>query len=336
MGSKIIFIRRKFSFIEDANADPAVKDYFDMSFKAIGSQFKVFGKIYESGLTSKEEEILMPEIIGFFPSDRKDYRGAVQDYYKNMNTKIPSGGFKMEVGLEGDGPLATDNMPLNIDHYLRYRHALKHVQVGKNLDEAEKYQHILFYVDDPEINTKHATKVSKTEDAARMLYFKIIEDKEAIEMVLTLLGIDTKGMNLEDRILKLKSMATIKSKLGNAENVRNLDRFVRVASDKNMAAKYEIERMIAVNILDRIRTAIVVSETGDPVGDDMKSAVHWFKDKSNSKEVNVFRAQLREFGQKEDTEAEVEDINDDNYMKDEVVVDGIDMDNKFGEEDETE
>jgi len=336
MGSKVIFIRRKFSFIEEANADPAVKDYFDMSFKAIGSQFKVFGKIYESGLTAKEEEILMPEIIGFFPVDRKDYRSAVQDFYKNMNTKVPSGGLKLQIGLQGNGELATDNPPLNIDHYLRYRHALAHVQVGKNLDEAEKYQHVLFYIDDPEINTKHATKVSKTEDSARMLYFKIIEDQQTIEMVLTLMGIDTKGMNLEDRILKLKSLATIKSKLGNAENVRNLDKFVRIANDKNLAAKYEIERMVAVGILDRMRTAIVASETGDPIGDDMKDAVHWFKDKSNSKEVNVFRARLREFGQKEDAAADDENINDDDYMKDVVVVDGVDMDNKFAGEHGTE
>jgi hypothetical protein len=333
MGSKTIWIRRKFTFIEEANADPGVKDYFDMSFRAIGSQFKVFGKVYESGLTAKEEEILMPEIIGFFPADRKEYRGAVQNYYKNMNTKVPSGGLKLEIGLENDGPLAENNPPLNIDHYLRYRHALKHLQVGKSLDEAEKYQHVLFYIDDPERTTKHATKVSKTEDAARMLYFKIIEDQSVTEMVLTLLGIDTKGMNIEDRILKLKSLATIKSSLGNAENVRNLEKFVRTASDKNLAAKYEIERMIGVGILERIRTAIVVSESGDVIGDDMKAAVHWFKDKSNSKDVNIFRARLRELGVKEEAQ-EGEDFNEEDSYKDEVVVDGIELDNKFGDESE--
>lgn len=332
MGSKTIWIRRKFSFIEEANADPAVQDYFDMSFKAIGSQFKVFGKIYESGLTAKEEEILMPEIVGFYPDDRKDYRAAVQNYYRNINTKVPAGGLKLEVGLEQDAPLSENNPPLNIDHYLRYRHALKHIQVGKSLEEAEKYEHIKFYIDDPEVRTKDATKVSKTEDTARILYFKIIEDQAAIEMVLTLLGINTKGVNMEDRILALKKAATIKSKLGNAENVRNLERFISIASDKDLAAKYEIERMIAVGILERIRTAIVVSETGDEIGADMKAAVHWFKDKSNSKDVNIFRARLRELGSKEDTPVSVEEES----YKDEVVADGIEMESGFGTNEETD
>ena len=83
----------------------------------------------------------------------------------------------------------------------------------------------------------------------------------------------------------------------------------------------EIERMIAVGILERIRTAIVVAETGDEIGSDMKAAVHWFRDKSNSKDVNVFRARLRELGSKENTPDSVED---DSYQ-DEVVADGIEM-----------
>lgn len=324
---KIVWIRRKFSFIEEANNDPAVKDYFDMAFRAIGSQYRVFGKIYETGLTRAEENILMPEILGLYPDDdKKSYRKAIQEYYRNINTKVPSRGLRLEISLEDDSKeLSEDNPPINIDHYLRYKHALKHLQVGKNLDEAEKYQHILFYIDDPSEQTKDSAKVSDYEDEARIEYFKIVKNEEKVDMVLTLMGIMVNNLSLSEKKLKLKAMASIRESLGNDENIRRLSNFSRVAKDKEMAIKYEITNLISGGILEKVGSRILISESGDVIGDNIKEAVLWFKDKGNSREVNVFRARLRELTKpKKGNYQKDEDTFDDNE-EDEVVIDGIEL-----------
>jgi hypothetical protein len=293
---QIVFIKRKQTFIEESNNDPEVQGYFDMAYKAVGSYYKETGKQYGSGLTSKEIQILMPELIGIFPEDRKEFSTAVKQYFRDMNTKIPPEGKRLNIALEQEGELALDNMPVNITDYVIFKHASEHPEVGKNEEEADKYQHMRFYIEDTENVISSATVVSEKEDATRLEYYKIVDDEQKVEQMLILLGVSTKNMKLEEKKLALKSFATIEDDKSTSYNELKLDKFMTVSKDKRLQAKYEIEEMIRFDILKRVGTNILFDETGDEIGGDLTEAALWYTDKANIKQVNVLKARLKEFG----------------------------------------
>ena len=98
---KIVFVKRKQTFIEESNSYPEVADYFAMSYRAVGSYYKTTGKQFGTGLTREEENILLPEVIGYYPdSDKREFRRGVGEYYRNINTKIPPEGLRLNISLE--------------------------------------------------------------------------------------------------------------------------------------------------------------------------------------------------------------------------------------------
>lgn len=279
-----------------------------MAYRAIGSYYNEFGKQFGSGLNRKEESILMPELTGYYPdTDPREFRKAVQDYFRNINTKIPPEGLRLNIALEDEGPLyKTDeegevvsvNMPINIRDYVIYRHALGHIEVGENEEEAEKYEHVRFYVDDTEGKSAIAADLNEREDRARLSYYEIAEDKSKIDHMLVLLGVSPKKMKLDDKKVELKKFATIDAELSADANTDRLDRFINMAEDKDLQIKYQIEEMVRVDVLERVGQRIVIKESGEEIGGDLKEATLWFKDKGNSQEVNILKARYKEFSTK--------------------------------------
>lgn len=300
MPDKLIEIHRKSNFIQDSNNDPEVKDYFDMAFKAIGSYFREFGKIYESGLTRKEEEILLPDVLGgAFPGPGQEgyeFRKKVQEYYRDINTKIPPEGLKLNIGLEQEGELAHDNPPIKIIDYLRWKHALKHLQVAGTKDEADMYQHKMFYIVDKQAQSAEKTKLRDLEDKAQTEYLQINRDASKVEMVLTLLGVSTRNMTIQDMILTLKEQATLLPDASEVVNSERLTRFIAIVNDRELATKYDIMEMVRVEILERIKSKVLIKESGETIGDNLREAVVWMLDKANSKPVNLMYARLDELG----------------------------------------
>lgn len=296
MPSRIIEIHRKSSFIEESNNDPDVKDYMALSFRAIGSYYKELGKVFASGLTREEEDMLMPTVLGGFNpvDDKYKFREKVQEFFKDINTKIPPEGMKLEVGLEQDGPLSEQNPPLRIMDYIKYRHALNHPQVGTNKDEAERYQHKLFYMVDKVAQTQGRSKLRDLEDKAQTEYLKINKDLSKVEMVLTLLGINTRGMSEDNMLLTLKDQASINPDTSDDMNTERLTRFTAVVNDKELTTKYDIMEMVRYEILERIKTKVLMKESGELIGENLREAVVWMMDKANSKLVNIMYSKLDE------------------------------------------
>jgi len=294
MPSKIVEIHRKPNFIQQSNTDPEVQDYFNMAFKGIGSYWKELGKVYATGLTRKEEDFLMPEILsGVNPIDNKfEFRKQVQNFYKDIHSKIPPEGLRLEIGLESEGELAENNPPLKLMDYLRYRHIIGHPQVGANKDAAERYQHIQFYIHDNIVETAGKTKLRDKEDAAQREYLNINKDMNKAEMVLTLLGVSTRDLTNDNLILALKAQATVNPDDSDIANAEKLEKFVAIVNDKHLAAKYDIMEMVKYGILERIRAKVQFKETGETLGNNLREAVDWLLDKSNSKAVNTLYAEL--------------------------------------------
>ena len=53
--------------------------------------------------------------------------------------------------------------------------------------------------------------------------------------------------------------------------------------------------MIRVAVLENVGMKVLIKETGELIGDDLRGATLWFLDKANSKEVNVLTARYKEF-----------------------------------------
>lgn len=297
MPSKIVEIHRKLSFMQDANQDPDVKDYMGLAFRAIGSYWKEIGKVYASGLTREEENLLMPDLLGgiTLEDNKSDFRRMVQGFFKEICTKVPMEGLKLEIGLEQDKELSASNPPLKPMDYIRYKHAIKHPQVAMDKDTADKYQHVLFYVVDKAAQVAGKSKLQDLEDKAQTEYLQINKDQAKTEMVLTLLGVATKALTSEDMVLALKSHASIDPDESDTMNAERLQRFVSIVNDRELITKYDIMEMIRAGDLERVKTKILLKETGEVIGDNLKEAVVWVLDKGNSKTVNQLYAKLDEF-----------------------------------------
>jgi len=297
MPSKIVELHRKQTFMQDANQDPDVKDYLALAFRSVGSYYREIGKVYESGLTRLEEDVIMPDLLGGITAEdnKNEFRKQVQMFFRELNTKVPPEGLKLQIGLEQDAPLSAQNPPLKPMDYVRYKHAMKHPQVGKNKDEADRYQHVLFYFVDKVAQSEGKSKLRDYEDKAQIEYLQINKDLGKVEMVLTLLGVNTKNLNDNDMVLALKEQASLDPEEADDMNVARLQRFVSVVNDRELTTKYDIMEMIRAGSLERVKTKILLKESGDVIGDNLKEAVVWMQDKANSKVVNVLYANLDEF-----------------------------------------
>jgi uncharacterized lipoprotein YehR (DUF1307 family) len=297
MASKIVEIHRKLSFMQDANQDPDVKDYMGLAFRAVGSYFREIGKVYETGLTREEENLIMPELLGGLSveENKNEFRKQVQAFFKDICTKIPMEGLRLEIGLQQDKELSDSNPPIKPMDYVRYKHAIKHPQVAMTKDDADKYQHVLFYVVDKAAQVAGKSKLQEYEDKAQTEYLQINKDYAKMEMVLVLLGVHTKNLTQEDMVLELKAQATINPDESDAMNTERLQKFVNIVNDRELITKYDIMEMIRAGYLDRIKTKILLKETGEVIGDNLKEAVVWMQDKGNSKVVNTLYAELDTF-----------------------------------------
>lgn len=309
---KEVTLKRQYGFMEEANKDPEVKEYFDMAYKAIGAYSKTAGGPASSGLTRAEEQAIMPELLGIFPSDgRKEFSEAVNKYFKNFNTKLPAAGLKLQIGLVDPAkpvgfldklengqfdPNGAINLPLNILHYLQWRHAIGHPLCAPDQDTAEKFQHIQWYVQDEQAIVIAATALSKLEDIARKEFFRINEDRALVDQVLTLMGIpNARKLDPSTAELSLKSFSTIDDAVSESSNEIKLKKFKSVATDKELAIKYDIMQFISADIFEQVGTRILIKESSEQIGINLKEAAKWMQDKANVQIIGAFKAQLEEF-----------------------------------------
>ncbi len=310
---KTVTLHRQYSFVEEANKDPEVKEYFNMAYISVGSYSKTAGGPAASGMSRIEEQAIMPEITGIYPADgRKEFADSTNKYFKNLNTKIPPEGLKLEIGLDNpsipvgfinklengqwdtDGPI---NMPLNASQYIRWRHALSHPLCAPDRDTADKYQHIKFFIQDEAAIVKATTALNKLEDIARKEYFKSIEDQSLVVQVLTLLGVpDARKLDVATAELSLKGYSTIDESISEDINEKKLRKFKEVSTDKELAVKYDIMQFISVGIFEQVGTRVLIEESGEQIGVNIKETAKWMQDKSNVQLIGAFKAQLEEFG----------------------------------------
>jgi hypothetical protein len=288
---KIVEVHRYFSIAEMSQTDPQVKDWLGQSYRAVGPYFKE--KATGTGLSFDEQKLLLPGILGIEHIDR-DFRKAVNNHYDNLVIAIPHNGLKLQISLINDNEVLSEtNKPLNIQDYIKWRFIEGHPEVAGDLNEAARLSVIKkFYIHDPDKVSKEAVDINTLEDKATNVYMKYKDDKIKLDQLLTMLGINIKGMKHEDKVLKLKQFSKKDVKYVNElDQKAAFDNFIKVAEDRDMEYKYLIQELIGAQHLQRVGSNIVYKETGDKLGDSMEDAVLHLKNAKNSRELNLLKAQ---------------------------------------------
>ena len=227
------------------------------------------------GVTPKEEKELMQGILDVSP-EHVDWPKHSKQFWAEMTIPVGFTGVELEVGVNEDGS------PISIMDYLKYKFALKHPHVALTKEEMDKDFAKRFYIQD----LTREDKVKNTQ-----IQFKKDADKEFIK-----LSSNPKNMK---RVLRLLSNTNpdrltdeqVENALYEIKNSKT-KKFLKIAKDKNLELKAEIEEMVTASVLRKIGNQIIFID--EVLGDTLDDAVVFLKDKKNSGTLTILRAKLKE------------------------------------------
>ena len=227
---------------------------------------------------------------GFDPEDEKKYLNGILDvtpehvdwpkhsklFWADLTIPVGFTGVELEIGKDDDGK------PLQIMDYIKYSFALRHPHVALTKGEMDRDNNKRFYIQD----LSRDDKVKNNE-----IQFKKDADKEFIKA--------SSNIKTMKRILRLMSNTNPDRMSGEQiENalyeVKNSEpkKFARIAKDKNLELKAEIEEMVSAGVLRKIGNQIIFID--EVLGDTTEDAVIHLKDKKNSGKLTILRAKLKE------------------------------------------
>ena len=226
------------------------------------------------GLSLEDEKKYLNGILDVSP-DHQDWPKHTKKYWAEMTIPVGFTGVELEIGTHEDGT------PIQIMDWLKYQFAIKHPHVA--MSEKEMTGRQRFYIlDTTRAEQKKFNTIQLKKDA----------DKEFIK-----LSSDIKGMK---RVLRLMSDSLNPDRLTNEQIETALydlkdkepKRFVKIATDKNLEIKAEIEEMVSAGVLRKIGNQVIFID--EVLGETMEDTVVFLKNKKNSGKLTTLRAKLKE------------------------------------------
>jgi hypothetical protein len=275
MPSKVILIKQSATSL-GARPTQAVELILGSAKWSIGSYYQGGGsKKIATGLTDSEIRLLMPNLI-LYPADDREFYKAVEQYFKEIVSTVDSAGLSLEVGLEKDNyaPVTADNMPLNIEHYVKYRHHREHPSVVANYTLAKANPLARFYVQDTEKELMLKKIEADAQDDATKLYFEIKDDNARMRTVLVLMSEKLASIptTLDERRLAVKQLAETRA-----------SEFVKAVNDKKADIKVLIKEGLSVGYLEQLsNNYIVLKESQAPYGFGLDETATYLLDKKNA------------------------------------------------------
>ena len=182
----------------------------------------------------------------------------------------------MEIGTYDDGS------PINTMDYIYYKWCLKHRHVATSEEEMKLDSNKRFYIYDPQKDLlKKNAKVQVRKDADKE-FIKLTGNVEKMKMLLRVL-VDGDPERLSDMEIE----NTLYDYKGS-----NPEKFLKYCMDDNLEVQAEIEEMVSKDVLRRIGNQVIFQD--ETIGEDMKDAIVYFKNKKNSGQINTMRARLKE------------------------------------------
>lgn len=268
-------------------------EYYALTSKALGSYFQPGGsQKSSSGMDFWEEDIIMPLLIDV-PSSDKEFRRKVSTFNDDINTSVPYfEGRTLEIGMTGDNskpisePSTLDpkgNLPLSAMDYLRYRHAMGHPECAESKEDVMENMLKSFYIHDTTRENNTAYVDLEERDKALTAYLTLKSDPRKVEMHLSLLGKDVRGIAEKERLSLLRSLSEERA-----------PDFIANVADKDNEERFFLNLLLTSRVMDLVGSSYMVKETGEVLGYSVKDVVEFFKNKANSALKGILKARLQE------------------------------------------
>tara|TARA_R110001592_G_scaffold12936_1_gene60631 strand:+ start:132 stop:944 length:813 start_codon:yes stop_codon:yes gene_type:complete len=227
------------------------------------------------GFSVEDEKKYMQGILDVNP-DHVDWPKHSKEFWAELTIPVGFTGVELEVGKNEDGT------PISIMDYIKFAFAVKHPHVALTKEEMEENFGKRFYIQD-------LSREDKVKNNAIQL--RKDADKEFIK-------VSSNASNMK-RILRLMSNSnpdrmTVEQIENSLYEIKNKDpkKFIRIAIDKNLELKAEIEEMVSAGVLRKIGNQIIFID--EVIGDTTQDSVVYLKDKKNSGKLTLLRAKLKE------------------------------------------
>ena len=227
------------------------------------------------GLSSEEEKKYLNGILDVSP-DHVEWPKHSKAFWADMTIPVGFTGIELETGKDEN-----DN-PLNIMDYIKYRFAIAHPYVALTEKEMNEDVRKRFYIQDLSREDKEKNNEIQFKKDADKEFIKLSASEKNMARVLRLMTNSNPDRMTSDQIEN--ALYEIKDKTPK--------KFLRIATDKNLELKAEIDEMITAGVLRKIGNQVIFID--EVLGDTMDDTVIHLKDKKNSGKLTILRAKLKE------------------------------------------
>ena len=166
--------------------------------------------------------------------------------------------------------------------YIKYNFAIKHPYVALTKEEMSNDISKRFYIQDLGREDKVKNNAIKVKKDADKEFIKVSSNMSNMKRILRLMSSSNPDRMTDDQIEN--ALYEIKNK--------EPKKFVRIAIDKNLEIKAEIETMVTAGVLRKIGNQVIFID--EVLGETIEDTVVYLKDKKNSGKLTLLRAKLKE------------------------------------------
>ena len=227
------------------------------------------------GFSLEEEKKYMQGVLDVNP-DHVDWPKHSKLFWAELTIPVGFTGVELEVGTNEDGS------PISIMDYIKYNFALKHPHVALTKEEMNKEFNKRFYIQDLTREDKVKNNSIKLKKDADKEFIKVSSNLNNMKRILRIMSNSNPDRMTDDQVEN--ALYEIKNK--------EPKKFIKIAIDKNLEIKAEIEEMVSSGVLRKIGNQVIFID--EVLGDTTDDTVVYLKDKKNSGKLTLLRAKLKE------------------------------------------
>ncbi len=294
--SRIIKIKRTnndIPFYDESN--PQHKAYYMNSQLGQGVRHESGTKTsLHTGLTTPQVNLLLPfvtDIDTVSVNNGLEAQRMRKEYYGKLRAYIPfESGLSLEIGLtrSNDEPMGPDNLPINIEHYIKFMALFNNDPVvAKNKEQGKQHRHYKMYIEDGQaIESAEEALANARMDA--MQHFMTINNSvpNMRKFIMIMEGKSIPRSIVNPSTLAMRLMALI-----------NTDpfKFNKAFLDKNSEDEYLLILLTNFKVIDiKVGGIYYDVDSKETLGNNKAQMLSWLKDKNNNNSLVVMKNVLAE------------------------------------------